>query len=92
MRNIITIDAAYESQNPQSIQLAVELAGDWDEYKEIRVLADILIGIVVGLQSDIKTQGEVRVLITTNGAGDDDHHIAIYPQREQENAINPNWI
>lgn len=87
MSKPLRIKALYDGKNPRNIFLEAEETGDPDIYQEIRVGAfksrDCVADILVGLND----RGEVRVLITTEGEGDGDPAIAVYPERSLREAI-----
>lgn len=71
--------ALFQGENPRAITLRAEPTGDPGIYQEIAVqarvngktIADILIGL--------NERGEVRVLTTSQG--EEEHKLAIYPER-----------
>lgn len=86
----ICLWALHSGQNPQGLGIQAHPCGDAELYHELRVgvykkddcLADILVGLTEA--------GEIRVLIS---AGNDasTQKIAVYPQRELHEAIDPTW-
>lgn len=80
-------EAMHSGLNPQGIRLEGGLTGDPGIYQEIRISAfkgaDCIGDILVGLDES----GELRVMVTADGDGDDDHQVLIFPQRSAENAV-----
>lgn len=72
--------ARNSGKNPKAIKLRAEPSGDGANYREIAIrvlrgsnaIADILVGL--------DTYGNVRVVCTSNGEGDGDHAIALFPE------------
>ena len=83
----IEFPALHQSHNPQGIVLRAERTGDAGIYQEISVqalkagkpVADILVGL--------DEHGELRVLITSDGDGESDHAIAVYPSRPKNKMV-----
>lgn len=85
--NILRCEAMHSGLNPQSIRLEGELTGDPGIYQEMRISAfkgDECIGdVLVGLNE----AGELRVMVTTDGEGDGDHQVLVFPQLPAEDAV-----
>ncbi len=77
----------HSRQNPNNLRLRIERTGDPGIYHEVAVrgfkdgkpIADILVGL--------NEQGELRVLITSDGDGESDHAIAVFPQKPREQMV-----
>jgi hypothetical protein len=79
--------AMHMGNNPQSITLCAVPSGDLGIYQEISVtsaIGDKCIGnVLIGLNEE----GELRVLVTTGGDGDEEPQWAIFPQRPSSKSI-----
>lgn len=72
--------ARNNGKNPKAIKLRAEPSGDGANYREIAIrvlrgsnaIADILVGLDI--------HGNLRVVCTSNGKGDGDHAIALFPE------------
>lgn len=78
----------HSGSNPLRYQAEAVRTGDAGIYQEVRIsvfdredicVADTLVGLTEA--------GEIRVLITADGDGDNEHQIAIFPTRGAANAI-----
>lgn len=77
----VEFTALHSGQNPNQIRIRVERRGDAGIYHEVAIrglklgkaMADVLVGL--------NEKGELRVLVTSDGDGDGDHAIAVYPER-----------
>jgi len=84
----------YQGNNPQEIRVEAEVEYNPGEggrdYQELRIsffkgvdskqcVADVFIGL--------NEHGEIRILTTTNGEGEGDHSLAIYPLRPLDHAF-----
>jgi len=74
--------------NPQGLKVEASYTGDPGIYDEVSVSvfdrSGLCVGdVIVGLSSD----GELRVAITANSAGDDNHPISVYPMRSTDDAV-----
>ncbi|WP_321967218.1 hypothetical protein [Burkholderia cepacia] len=74
--------------NPHQYEAEVARTGDAGIYEEVRIsvfdrdancVADTLVGLT--------EHGEVRVLVTAGGDGDNEHQIAVFPTRSADTAI-----
>lgn len=78
----------YEGKSFSGFVLEATRSGDPGSYDEARMsvlnsVKDCVADVLVGLSPE----GEPRVLVTTEGDGDGDHSITIYPLRDRENAV-----
>lgn len=91
--HVVQVGAVYDGNSSRGVKLEAAFTGDPGEYQEIRVDAygappgvrlgsklECLAGVVVGVDA----LQEVRVLITTKGEGDGDHHVIVYPERSED--------
>ena len=90
---IYEVGALYEGENPLGLKFAVEKAGEDGIYNEIGIDCidkdgDTVGYVLIGLCQDKK---DMRVLITTDGEGFNDHKIAVYPMRSHGEAVNKEW-
>lgn len=75
------------SKNPKAIRLRAEPSGDGTNYREIvvrafrgwKAVADILVGL--------DAQGNLRVVCTADGKGDDEHVVALFPELPAEEMV-----
>ncbi|MCK5307118.1 MAG: hypothetical protein KAJ73_00770 [Zetaproteobacteria bacterium] len=86
--SITRLNLLHNGANPHDIRADAEVTGDVGLYNELRMgaygpdgecIADVLMGL--------DEHGELRVLITTDGKGEEDHNIAVYPLRDVNQAI-----
>lgn len=77
-----------DGSNPQGYRACAARSGDRGIYEEVRIgifhpdghcVGDVLVGLTA--------DGEPRVMLTSDGNGDDEPSHAFYPLREPENAI-----
>lgn len=85
-------DASYESENPFNLRFEVHKAGDQGIYNEIAVDCfnaenENVGSVYIGLCMDKK---DIRVLMTLDGEGDGDHKLAVYPMRDEKEAVESN--
>lgn len=78
----------HSGTNPHHYEAEAARTGDAGVYEEVRISvfdrnASCVADALVGLTED----GEVRVLVTTDGNGDNEHQIAIFPTRGADTAI-----
>ncbi len=82
------IELAHDKANPQGLVAEFGRSGDAGIYDEVRVsvmrpdgscVGDVLVGLTA--------EGELRVLVTTGNDGDQDHGVAVYPQRDLSAAV-----
>lgn len=82
------IDLFSCGENPQKLTAEVALAGDDSWHQALRVSVINAAGECVGdVYVGLSDQGELRVLLTADGKGDDAHSIAVYPQRPAASAV-----
>lgn len=85
--------ALHGGTNPREIMLEASTAGDPGVFHEINVSAHIGERCIADIVIGIDESGEVRILSTVCGHGENDHTIAVYPERsdESEKAVNMNF-
>ncbi len=85
---IARFSLAHEGNNPRGISAEVAASVGAENYREImgsayapdgRCIGDVVIGL--------NEKGDLRVLVTTDGDGEGDHGIAVYPERAGPLAI-----
>ena len=85
---MLEVNALYQGKNPRGMKFVAEESGDPGTYQELRVgaflpdgncLADVLL--------TLDKKGQVRVFITTEGGGDGDHELCIYPEKPTSEAV-----
>lgn len=78
----------HSGMNPHRYEAEASRTGDAGIYEEVRIsvfdrYANCVADTLVGLTEN----GEVRVLVTADGDGNNEHRIAIYPTRRADDAI-----
>lgn len=78
----------HSGMNPHQYEVEASRTGDAGIYEEVRIsvfdrYANCVADTLVGLTEN----GEVRVLVTADGDGNNEHRIAIYPTRRADDAI-----
>lgn len=85
--NILRCEAMHSGLNPQGVRLEGSLTGDPGIYQEMRISAfkgeECIGDVLVGLDEN----GELRVMVTADGDGDDEHQVHVFPQRPAEDAV-----
>lgn len=88
--NKLVVRPINDGNNPDAIVLEAEQTGDPGIYQEVALSAlqgkDCVAFIIVGLDCN----NELRVSLTSDGNGDGDHAIAVFPCRDIESSIELN--
>ncbi len=89
---ILSCEAIHLGTNPQGLRLEASLTGDWGIFQEIRISAFKGDGCVGDVLVGLNDKGELRVLVTTDGDGDEEHPVAVFPQRRLDEAVETDTI
>lgn len=88
IERIARMSLIHEGENPHGVTAEAVVTGQGDAFREIRVSAFAGDGHCIGdVLVGLNEQGELRALVTTDGDGDGDHAIAVYPERPGPMAI-----
>jgi len=82
-----TFPALHNGVNPRGVVLVAEPVGEKGIFQEIAITAVLGDKRIADITVGIDETGEVRALITSDGDGDGDHPISVYPERSKLNAI-----
>lgn len=91
----IIFNPLYEGKNPKGVKFEIDQFEHRELFNEIDVSAFKELGgrevCIANIIIGINDNGEVRIISTDGADGDNDKHIAIYPERPEGQSVDECW-